>query len=234
MTDLEVLSMRGLSGCVASPPVLNDTGRSDPTGRRRYRRFMQEGLGRTLASPLASTMYGLALGPEAFVDHIRQMVEDGDEDAELPQVSQMRPRPDLETVVRAAVEHFGDDLSARIGTRPHDSLGGAAAPARARRRLAQRWMDGPLVITGDTTKLPSVGNTFRICLEAWRQVFKIGKVDVDLDGKWDVKVGPHHGKQEYWVWPQRLITIGATGAGDWELRFDNVKVEPVADDRRKQ
>jgi len=113
-------------------PVLNDIGGSNATGRRRYRRFMQDGLGRTLDSPLASAMYGLALGSEAFVDRIRQMARGREEDAELPQVSQMRPRPDLDTVVRAAAEHFGEDPSAWIEGRRCDGMGRAVAAALAR------------------------------------------------------------------------------------------------------
>jgi len=64
------------------------------------------------------------------------MVKDRDEDAELPQVSQMRPRLDLETVVRAAAEHFSDDLSAWIEGRRCDGMGRAIAAAPARRLCA--------------------------------------------------------------------------------------------------
>ena len=54
-------------------PVLNEVGGANAAGRRRYRAFMAEGLGRELDSPLASAVYGLALGSDAFVERIRQV-----------------------------------------------------------------------------------------------------------------------------------------------------------------
>ena len=55
---------------------------------------MGEGLGRDLDSRLDSATYGLALGSDAIAEGIWRV--------ELPQLSRMRVRPELEQVVGAA------------------------------------------------------------------------------------------------------------------------------------
>jgi len=64
------------------------------------------------------------------------MVKGRDEDVELPQLSQMRAPPDLETVIGAAAQHFGDDPSAYIEGRRCDGLGRAVAAYPVRRLCA--------------------------------------------------------------------------------------------------
>ena len=123
-------------GWVDYGPVLNEVGGANTAGRRRYRAFMAEGLGRPLDSPLASAAYGLALGSDAFVERIRQMVKSRGEDAELPQLSQMRARPDLEVVVRTSAQRFGDDPSRWGEGRRCDGIGRAVAAYVARRLRA--------------------------------------------------------------------------------------------------
>lgn len=114
-------------------PVLAEVGGAAAAGRRRYRAFMADGLGRDLDSPLASARYGLALGSDAFVEQIRQIVKGRDEDVDLPQLSQMRVRPGLEEVIGAAAAHFGEDPSTWGEGRRRDGLGRAVAAYLARR-----------------------------------------------------------------------------------------------------
>ena len=123
-------------GWIDYGPVLNEVGGANAAGRRRYRAFMEEGLGRKLDSPLAVAAYGLALGSDAFAERIRQMVKSRDEDVELPQLSQMQVRPDLEAVIRAGAEQFGEDPSAWVEGRRCDGLGRAVAAYLARRLRA--------------------------------------------------------------------------------------------------
>jgi len=117
-------------------PVLNEVGGADTAGRRRYREFIADGLGRKLDSPLASAMYGLALGSAAFVERLRQMVKDRGEDVELPQLWRLRTRPESETVVSRAADHFGEDASAWSEGRRCDGMGRAVAAYLARTQCA--------------------------------------------------------------------------------------------------
>jgi len=113
-------------------PVMAEVGGDTPSARRRYRRLMEEGLGRKLDSPLAEAEYGLALGSEAFVDSIRRMVSDRAEDAELPALSRLRARPDMEGVLHGSAEHFGGDPARWVAGRRCDEMGRAVAAYLAR------------------------------------------------------------------------------------------------------
>ncbi len=124
--------------------VLKEFGGDTAAGRRRYREFIAGGLGRPLDSPLATAAHGLVLGSDQFVERIQALLDRRPADAELPVLTQLRPRPQLPAIVAAVAEHYGCDPSAWVaGSRcDHPARCVAAYLARhlageTNRRIAQ-------------------------------------------------------------------------------------------------
>lgn len=89
--------------------VLGEFGGDTAAGRRRYREFVEDGLGRRLDSPLAAAAHGFVLGSDWFVERVQELLGQRPDDAELPTLSQLRPRPGLATVIATIAEHYGFD-----------------------------------------------------------------------------------------------------------------------------
>ena len=70
-----------------------------------YRRFVQSGIRQPPTSPFADAVDGWLLGSQAFVDRIKQLVNEPKHEDEVPQARRLRNLP-LETVLEAVAHHF--------------------------------------------------------------------------------------------------------------------------------
>lgn len=73
--------------------VLGGFGRDLPAARRAYGRFVRAGVDNPPPSPFAEAVGSLLLGSAAFVTRVRRLLQDRPEDAGIPQLKQLRPRP---------------------------------------------------------------------------------------------------------------------------------------------
>ena len=103
--------------------VFAEFGRDLAAARRAYGRFVQAGVDNPPPSPFAKAVGHLILGSEAFVTRVRRLLHDRPDDAALPQLRQLRPRPALRRIVRGG----------RGPLRPLPA-GLAVRPARRRRQ----------------------------------------------------------------------------------------------------
>ena len=113
-------------------PVLNDFGGDDGAGRKAYRDFVAEGLGRKLDSPLSQAIHGMVLGSEKFLERVRELIEGKPEAREIPELDRLRRRPSLEEVVAAVCRYFGTDPARWRNNTRCDDLSRAAAAYIAR------------------------------------------------------------------------------------------------------
>jgi REP element-mobilizing transposase RayT len=107
--------------------VLGEFGTTETQSRRRYVRFVQQGLTEMGASPFANAEGGLLLGSAEFIDRMRRLLARRPEDRAVPQLKALRHRPALSKIVKAAAGHFGEDPRTwRAGSR-HDGPSRAVA-----------------------------------------------------------------------------------------------------------
>jgi chromosomal replication initiation ATPase DnaA len=75
--------------------------------RLRYRRFVEEGLVREIANPLAAAQWQVVLGGESFLqrlkDHLNSPQEQEDE---LPALRQLRRRPEVQSILDAVARSY--------------------------------------------------------------------------------------------------------------------------------
>ncbi len=83
--------------------------------------------------PFADAVGGLVLGSERFVRRVRRLLDARQEDAALPELRQLRPRPALARIVEEVADHFGHDP--RGWGRRVDDASRALAAYLARRRF---------------------------------------------------------------------------------------------------
>ena len=88
-----------------------------------------------LRSGYGQTIGGLLLGSEAFVTRIRRMLQDRPDDAAVPQLRQLQPRPELLRIVEEVANHFGHAPADWRRGRRVDDASRALAAYLARRRF---------------------------------------------------------------------------------------------------
>ena len=113
---------------VRTDRVLAEFG-SDPAGARRaYGRFVRAGVDVPPPSPFAKAVGGLLLGSDAFVARVQRMLQGRPDDAAVPQLRQLQPRPELLRIVEEVASHFGHDPADwRCGRRVDDASRALAA-----------------------------------------------------------------------------------------------------------
>lgn len=119
------------------PRVLEEFGGDTSAGRRRYRQFIQDGLGRELDSPLAAAWHNLVLGSDGFVERIEQLLGGSCEEAAQSGPARGRPRPTLEDVLAAVADYYGIDRSAWAPGRRSDGPARAVAAYFAHRLVGE-------------------------------------------------------------------------------------------------
>ena len=118
--------------------VLGEFGRDVTAARRAYRRFVGGGVDEPPPSPWAGALGGLLVGSDRFVAKMRRLLGARPDDAGLPQLLSLKPRPPLEVIADAVADHFGSDRRLwRPGRRVEDASRAVAAYL-ARRRFGYR------------------------------------------------------------------------------------------------
>jgi REP element-mobilizing transposase RayT len=103
-----------------------------PQGRRRYREFIEEGLGRKLDSPFDRAMHSLVLGSDGFVERVQRLLKSA-RDGSSP--SEPRPAgrlPDLSRVLSVVAGYYKVDLTTWAPGRRSNSLARSVAAYVAR------------------------------------------------------------------------------------------------------
>jgi len=91
--------------------VLEDHGGDTQAGRRLYREFIEEGLGRRLDSPLSRAKHRFVLGSDRFVEWVQGLLDDAPDEPATPDPSVPSDRPSLSDVVRVVGAHYRVDSS---------------------------------------------------------------------------------------------------------------------------
>jgi REP element-mobilizing transposase RayT len=112
--------------------VLGEFGRRAAAARRSYKTFVRAGIAQRPGSPFAEAFQGLLLGSTSFIDRIGRLLKDSDDDAALPDLPHLRPRPALEEIVKKSAARFGGDPDAWQPGRRIDEISRAAAAYLAR------------------------------------------------------------------------------------------------------
>jgi hypothetical protein len=121
--------------------VLGALAKDRTQARRAYGRFVSSQADQGMRSPFASAVGGLLLGSEGFVERMRRLLAGQPEDKAVPQLTRLRHRPSLATIVSMVAQDFGVDPSAwQPGTR-HDDAGRAVAAWLARREFGYSVKD---------------------------------------------------------------------------------------------
>lgn len=100
--------------------VLDEFGGDTPDGRKLYREFVEEGLGRKLDSPLSAALHGIVLGSDRFLARVRGVLGRQGDDAEAPLLPYSGSRPGLEAVIAVVATHYSVDPSTWTPGRRHD------------------------------------------------------------------------------------------------------------------
>ena len=87
--------------------VLGEFGQRGEPSRRSYGRFLRAGLEQPPPSPFAEAVAGLIVGASEFVDRIRRLIQDRPDSGEIPQLKQVRSRPELAMIAGVVAAHFG-------------------------------------------------------------------------------------------------------------------------------
>ena len=103
--------------------------------RRAYGRCVRAGAEEPPPGTFADVVGGLLLGSEGFVVRARRRLDLRQEDAALPELRQLRPRPALARIVEKVADHFGHDPRGSEHGRRVDDTSRALAAYLARRRF---------------------------------------------------------------------------------------------------
>ena len=74
-----------------------------------WHEFLRAALDQPPQSPFARAVGGLIVGTHEFVDRIQRMVEHKPDNVEVPQLQQVRYRPELSVIVAVVAAHFRTD-----------------------------------------------------------------------------------------------------------------------------
>ncbi len=86
------------------------------------------------------------MGLEGFVARVRRRLDARQEDAALPELRQLRPRPALARIVEEVADHFGSDLQGWGHGRRVDDPSRAPASYLVRRRFGYPAREVALVL----------------------------------------------------------------------------------------
>ena len=107
-------SYRGYSGLakaeqwVRQQRVLGELGGAPKERRRRYRRFVEEGLLREIESPWEAVQWQTALGREHFIQRLKDHLDKkGQAHRELPALRQLRRRPAAKSILGCVARAYG-------------------------------------------------------------------------------------------------------------------------------
>lgn len=84
--------------------------------RKKYRTFVEDGLGKEYESPLKKSIGTSMLGSIAFVEEISTAYLHGKEDRNIPALRQFTSRPTPETVMKETQSEFAEDEMGEMGS----------------------------------------------------------------------------------------------------------------------
>lgn len=94
--------------CVKTGIILEMTAKSSSVASRKYRDFVESGLGAELVSPLINVYGGLILGSEMFIRQTLDLLDrDLLDDEEIAQRKALQASVDQEIVLKVVARHFG-------------------------------------------------------------------------------------------------------------------------------
>jgi hypothetical protein len=80
--------------------------------RIRYQNFVEGAIGKDLRDPLENTVASTVLGPEQFVDWVRERwIDKGAPDRDVPALRGLASRPDPSMILEGVAKVFGKDTS---------------------------------------------------------------------------------------------------------------------------
>jgi len=114
--------------------VLREFCRHRTEARKRYRQFVGNGISDPPAAPWAEAAHGFIVGSQEFIKQIGELLQDRQEDSDIPALKQMRPRPELQRILDVVGDAMGEDRTDWCPGRRSDTAGRAVAALVARRR----------------------------------------------------------------------------------------------------
>jgi hypothetical protein len=87
--------------------VLGQINKIPTKGRRKYRQFVEEGLGREIRDPLKGVIAGVALGGETFWEEVRNRVQGLEGGDEVPAFRKMHRKTDVGMIVEKVASYYG-------------------------------------------------------------------------------------------------------------------------------
>ena len=94
-------------GWVTYGRILREFDDDQAEARRAYQLFVQAGMEQGIVSPFAEATSGLLIGSEAFVNRIKGILAEREPDPGLPQLTELKDRPPLESILKAVAAAFG-------------------------------------------------------------------------------------------------------------------------------
>jgi hypothetical protein len=89
--------------------ILGQISPREREAQRKYRRFVEEGMGRGVEDPLKKTVASTVLGAEGFVDWVkRKWIEKVSSHREVPALRELSLRPDLSSIWEEVEREFGE------------------------------------------------------------------------------------------------------------------------------
>jgi len=88
-------------------PVLAEFGGDDREGQKRYRAFVEEGLGEELNSPFDAAVHNLVLGSARLVESVMSVLSKRERTEKPPPAPLSMPVPSLTAVLDAVAAHYG-------------------------------------------------------------------------------------------------------------------------------
>jgi REP element-mobilizing transposase RayT len=107
--------------------VLAEIGTNPRTARKRYQRFVEEGIGGRIRSPLKDVVARVLLGSATWVEQMRKTLADAQEDANVPALKHLAWRPSPEQIESAVSTAFGVELEQLFTKRVRNNEARAAA-----------------------------------------------------------------------------------------------------------
>jgi len=105
---LDYMQVRKGWGWVYTQWLLGQVSTDERRARRNYRRFVGEGMGKTLKDPLQNVVGSTVLGSEKFVKWVREkLIKKSQSHRDVPALRELAEWPSLSSIVAEAEKVFG-------------------------------------------------------------------------------------------------------------------------------
>ena len=118
--------------------VLGQMDKNLARGQRKYRQFVEEGLGREIRDPLEEVIGGIALGGERFWEGLRKRLEEMKGGSEVPGLREVHRKTDVGRIVGEVASFYGvsEEKITQRGYPPHPGCQVAIYLARKKTDLS--------------------------------------------------------------------------------------------------